>query len=197
MNITKVEFVRSAVSKKDFPNDTAKRIVFAGKSNVGKSSTMNSLFQRKNFVKVSSSPGKTVHVNLFRVDGKYWFIDLPGYGYSKTSQAEKERFSGLIESFFQNDLEHIARLYLVVDARHKPTELDIGMVEWVRSFGVSMTVLANKTDKLKPKEIEGNMTLIRETLGLNEDDRLIPFSAEKNTNRLEVIKDIERALGEI
>lgn len=196
MNITKVEFIRSAVSEKGFPNDTAKRIVFAGKSNVGKSSTMNSLFQRKNFARVSSVPGKTVHVNLFKVEDKYWFIDLPGYGYSKTSQAEKERFSGLIERFFQRDLEHIARLYLIVDARHKPTELDVGMVEWVRSFGVPMTVLANKTDKLKAKEIEANLKLIAETLALGENDHLIPFSAEKNTNRLEVIKDIERALGE-
>ena len=197
MNITNTVFVRSAVKQKDFPNDTAKRIVFAGKSNVGKSSTMNSLFNRKNFARVSSVPGKTINVNLFKVDVKYWFIDLPGYGYSKTSQAEKERFSALIEQFFQQDLEHIARLYLIVDSRHKPTQLDKDMVTWVRSFGVPMTVVANKVDKLKKKELEENIPMIWNELGLIEgEDHIIPFSADKNTNRLELIKDIENALGE-
>ena len=140
-------------------------------------------------------PGKTVFVNLFKVEDKYWFIDLPGYGYSKTSKAEKDRFSKLIEEFLNRDLQHIARFYLIVDARHKPTQLDVDMVNWVRAYGIPMTIIANKIDKLKEKEIKENMEVIKETLLLG-DDSLIPFSADKGTNRLDVIKDIENALGE-
>lgn len=194
MNINNAAFIRSAADEKGFPHDTAKRVVFAGKSNVGKSSTMNSIFQRKNFARVSSVPGKTIYVNLFKVEDKYWFIDLPGYGYSKTSKEEKDRFSKLIEDFLSRDLDKIARFYLIVDSRHKPTEQDIQMVGWIRTYDLPLTVIANKTDKLKARELEENMELIKATLALNDKDRIIAFSAEKHTNRTEIIKDIERAL---
>ena len=194
MDITKAVFVRSAASERDFPRDSGKRIIFAGKSNVGKSSTINRIFQKKNFAKVSASPGKTIYVNLFRLEDKYWFVDLPGYGYAKTSKAEKERFSKLIESFLSYDNDKIARFYLIDDSRHRPTQLDVQMMEWIRAYGLPFTVIANKTDKLKPREIEENAALIRETLGLEENERLLMFSAEKGTGRLDIIKDIETAL---
>lgn len=177
-----------------YPTDGRPEIAFAGKSNVGKSSTINRIFQKKNFAKVSASPGKTIYVNLFRLEDKYWFVDLPGYGYAKTSKAEKERFSKLIESFLSYDNDKIARFYLIVDSRHRPTQLDVQMMEWIRAYGLPFTVIANKTDKLKPREIEENAALIRETLGLEENERLLMFSAEKGTGRLDIIKDIETAL---
>ena len=176
------------------PENQVPEIAFAGKSNVGKSSTINRIFQKKNFAKVSASPGKTIYVNLFRLEDKYWFVDLPGYGYAKTSKAEKERFSKLIESFLSCDNDKIARFYLIVDSRHRPTQLDVQMMEWIRAYGLPFTVIANKTDKLKPREIEENAALIRETLGLEENERLLMFSAEKGTGRLDIIKDIETAL---
>ena len=194
MNIHSAVFVRSAADEKGFPNDSSKRVVFAGRSNVGKSSTINSIFNRKNFARVSAMPGKTVFVNLFRVEDKYWFVDLPGYGYSKTSKAERDRFSQLIEQFFQRDLDKISRFYLIIDARHEPTVLDVQMVEWVRQFDLPLTVISNKTDKLKPRQIEESLAQARLTLQLTEADHLIAFSAEKHTNRNEVIKDIEQAL---
>lgn len=196
MKINNAEFVRSAADKSGFPNNSDKRVVFAGRSNVGKSSTLNSIFQKKNFARVSAQPGKTVFVNLFLVEKKYWFVDLPGYGYAKTSKAERERFSVLIEEFFSADLDKIARFYLIVDARHKPTEQDINMIGWVRTYALPLTVIANKTDKLKPREIEENLALIRSTLGLTERDTLLPFSAEKHTGREQVVRDILDALGE-
>ncbi len=183
MLFEKTEFIRSAAGEEGFPSDDRPRVVFVGRSNVGKSSTINALLGKRGFARVSSSPGKTVFVNLFLVDNTMWVVDLPGYGYSKTSKKERARYSALIEEYLMSDCNNINRMYIIVDARHKPTGDDKMMVEWVRAYGVPMTIIANKIDKLKAREVEPNLRLIRETLLLGEDDRLIPFSAEKNTNR--------------
>lgn len=196
MDFKNTEFVRSAAKPGDFPRDGQRRVVFVGRSNVGKSSTLNRVVGKKGFARVSSVPGKTVFVNLFRVEGKYWLVDLPGYGYSKTSQAERERYSKLIEQYFAADREQIARIYMIVDARHKPTADDITMAEWVRYYDKPLTVVANKLDKLKKSEIEPNLARIRETLALTGDETLIPFSAEKGTNRELLCADIQNALEE-
>lgn len=194
MNFNKAEFIRSAASAKDFPKDQTPRILFAGRSNVGKSSTINTLLQRKNFARVSASPGKTVFVNLFRIDDSLWFVDLPGYGYAKVSQREKERFSQLIEEYMNADRENVGRAYLIVDARHKPTADDVMMAQWFRAYQVPMAVIANKCDKLKKSEFEPNMDRIRQVLELTEEEPLLPFSAEKATGREEVRRDILRVL---
>ena len=197
MNFQNTVFIRSAASIRDFPRDQMPRVVFAGRSNVGKSSTINRIVGKKGFARVSSVPGKTVFVNLFQVDGKGWLVDLPGYGYSKTSQQERTRYSKLIEDYFAADLEQITHIYMIVDARHKPTADDVTMVQWVRQVGRPLTVVANKLDKLKKSEIEQNLARIRETLSLTEADVLIPFSAEKGTN-CELLKaDIQNAIEEI
>lgn len=196
MDFKNTEFVRSAAKPGDFPRDRQRRVVFVGRSNVGKSSTLNRVVGKKGFARVSSVPGKTVFVNLFRVEGKYWLVDLPGYGYSKTSQAERERYSKLIEQYFEADREQIARIYMIVDARHKPTADDVTMAQWVRYYDKPLTVVANKLDKLKKSEIEPNLARIRETLALTQDELLIPFSAEKGTNRELLCADIQNALEE-
>lgn len=190
------EFIRSAADETAFPSDRRKRIVFVGRSNVGKSSTINSILGKKGFARVSTKPGKTVFVNLFDLDQKLWIVDLPGYGYSKTSKDERERYSRLIEAYFQQDRENIARIYIIVDARHKPTADDVTMVEWVRAYAVPMTVIANKLDKLKKSEVEPSLLRIRETLSLDEATKLIAFSAEKHTNREQIFQDIEEASKE-
>ena len=182
MDFRKTVFVKSAAKASDFPRDRIPRVVFVGRSNVGKSSTINAVVGKKGFAGVSSVPGKTVFVNLFKVDEKGWLIDLPGYGYSKTSKEERDRYSRLIEDYFAADQENISRIYMIVDARHKPTADDVTMVQWVRHYGCPLTVVANKLDKLKKSEVEPNLARIRETLMLSEEDVLIPFSAEKGTN---------------
>ncbi len=196
MDFRKTVFVKSAAQFKDFPKDDRPRVVFVGRSNVGKSSTINQVVGKKGFARVSSVPGKTVFVNLFMVDERGWLIDLPGYGYSKTSKEERERYSRLIEEYFAADQENITRIYMIVDARHKPTADDVTMVQWVRHYGCPLTVVANKLDKLKKSEIEPNLNRIRETLLLTEEDVLIPFSAEKGTNCDLLKADIQNAIEE-
>ena len=182
MNLQKVEFVKSAAQPNGFPADTLPQIAFAGKSNVGKSSVLNCVLQRKNFARVGQTPGKTVHINFFRVDDKAYFVDLPGYGYAKVSASEKERWGKLTESYFASP-DAITLGVMIVDARHKPTQLDCVMAELFRSTGQPFLVVANKLDKLKRSEIEPNLALIRETLDLGPDDVLVPFSAEKGEGK--------------
>ena len=189
-------FIRSAADESAFPQDGRKRVVFVGRSNVGKSSTINALLGKKGFARVSAKPGTPVFINLFDLDEKMWVIDLPGYGYSKTSKAERERYSMLIEEYFQKDYQNISRIYMIVDARHKPTADDVSMAEWVRHYGCPLTVVANKLDKLKKSEIEPNLNRIRETLLLSEEDVLIPFSAEKGTNCDLLKANIQKAIEE-
>ncbi|MBQ1271506.1 MAG: YihA family ribosome biogenesis GTP-binding protein [Clostridia bacterium] len=190
MNLNKTVFVRSAASAKDFPSDAQKRFVFVGRSNVGKSSTINSIVGKKGFAKVSSMPGKTVYVNLFNVEDKAWIIDLPGYGYSKTSKTERDRYSKLIDDYFARDMANISRIYVILDIRHKPTADDQMMVEWIRAYDLPMTIVANKLDKLKKSQVEPAIALIRETLQLDESVKLIPYSAEKNEGRDVLISDM-------
>lgn len=182
LNVNRAEFVKSAASPQQFIRSSMPSVVFAGKSNVGKSSVINRLLNRKNFARVGASPGKTVHVNYFRVDDKLYFVDLPGYGYAKVSQSERERWGKLMEDFFaQPGLIDLG--VMIVDARHKPTADDVTMAQWFKSSGCSMVVVANKLDKLKKSEIEPNLELIRRTLELPEEIILIPFSAEKGQGR--------------
>ncbi len=188
-NLNKAEFVKSAAAPEQFVQSGMPRIAFAGKSNVGKSSVINRLLNRKNFARVGAEPGKTVHVNYFLLDGRAYFIDLPGYGFAKVSRTEKERWARLMESFFAGkDLYDLG--VMIVDARHKPTADDVTMAAYFKSSGVDFVVVANKLDKLKKSEIEPNLLLIRETLGLDENVRLIPFSAENGQGREELLQVI-------
>ena len=181
-NVNRAEFIRSAASPKQFIRTSLPAVVFAGKSNVGKSSVINRLLNRNNFARVGASPGKTVHVNYFLIDEKVYLVDLPGYGYAKVSQAERDRWGKLMEDFFAaEDLFDLG--ILIVDARHKPTADDVTMAEWFKQSGRRFVVVANKLDKLKKSEIEPNLSLIRQTLELPESVVLIPFSAEKGKGR--------------
>ena len=188
-NLNRVEFVKSAAASEQFIQSPMPRIAFAGKSNVGKSSVINRLLHRKNFARVGAEPGKTVHVNYFLIDGRAYFIDLPGYGFAKVSRSEKERWSRLMECFFTGkDLYDLG--VMIVDARHKPTADDVTMAEFFKSRGTEFLIVANKLDKVKKSEIEGNLHIIRETLSLDESVRLIPFSAESGAGREELLAAI-------
>lgn len=189
LNINKAEFIKSAAAPSGFIRDALPNIVFSGKSNVGKSSVINRLLNRKNFARVGQSPGKTVHVNYFLIDKKVYFVDLPGYGYAKVSKAERERWGKLMEQFFAVD-GLIDLGVMIVDSRHKPTADDVTMAEWVKSTGCPLVVVANKADKLKKSEIEPNLELIRLTLGLDNSTPLILFSAEKGSGREALMSQI-------
>ena len=166
LNVNKAEFIKSAASTQQFIRSSIPAIAFAG---------------------------KTIHVNYFFIDGKLYFVDLPGYGYAKVSQSEKERWGKLMESFFaEPDLMDLG--VMIVDARHKPTADDVTMAEWFKSSGCPMVVVANKLDKLKKSEIEPNMALIRETLTLPDEVPLIPFSAEKGQGRELLLAEIMKVL---
>ena len=189
LNVNKAEFIRSAASPKQFIQSSIPSVVFAGKSNVGKSSVINRMLNRKNFARVGASPGKTIHVNYFLIDQKIYFVDLPGYGYAKVSQAERDRWGRLMEDFFATP-GLIDLGVMIVDARHKPTADDVTMAEWFKHSGCRLVVVANKLDKLKKSEIEPNMQQIRETLALPEQVLLIPFSAEKGQGRELLLTEI-------
>ncbi|MCD7770113.1 MAG: ribosome biogenesis GTP-binding protein YihA/YsxC [Oscillospiraceae bacterium] len=186
MRFEPAEFVKSAGDKKGFIHDGRPCVVFSGKSNVGKSSVINCLLNRKNLARVGSAPGKTTNVNYFLVADAVWFVDLPGYGYAKVPQTEKDRWSRLMEDFF-SEPENITLGIQIVDGRHKPTALDCMMNGLFESCGCPRVVVANKWDKLKKSEMEPNLALIRETLALEEDIMLLPFSAEKRTGRQELL----------
>ena len=185
MKLHKAEFIRSAAHKKDFIHDGRPQITLAGRSNVGKSSVINRLLDRKNFARVGNAPGKTSHVNYFLIDQKLYFVDLPGYGYAKVSKAEKARWASLMEDYFSDGQITIG--LLIVDARHKPTADDQIMAQWFQEMECPFLVVANKIDKLKKSEVEGNLARIRETLRLTEREQLIPFSAEKGTGKQELL----------
>ena len=188
MNLHNVEFLISAANPKDFPSNRLPEIAFAGKSNVGKSSVINRILQRKNFARVGEKPGKTVHVNYFTIDKTCYFVDLPGYGYAKVSQKEKDRWGKLMEDYFA--AQRIDLGILIVDSRHPPTNNDITMANWFLDSGCPFVVVANKLDKLKKSEIEPNLQTIRNDLDLSEECPIIPFSAEKGTGRDELLKII-------
>jgi len=189
MNYHNAKFIKSAAAPSDFISDGLPQVVFAGKSNVGKSSVINRLLNRKNFARVGATPGKTVHVDYFLIDGQIYFTDLPGYGYARVSAAEKQRWGKLMEAFFARP-DAISLGVLIVDARHKPTQDDVLMAGWFLATGRPMIVAANKCDKLSASEKAACTDLISETLTLPAEIPVLLFSAEKGTNREALLKEI-------
>ena len=190
LNLNNAEFIKSAADPSGFLRAELPCIVFAGKSNVGKSSVINRVLNRRNFARVGAHPGKTIHVNYFLIDRRAYFVDLPGYGYASVSRSERERWGRLMERFF-DEPERITLGVMIVDSRHKPTADDETMAAWFHST----VVVANKCDKLKKSEIEPNLQRIRETLALRDETVLIPFSAEKGTGREQLLAEILKAVS--
>lgn len=193
MNFHNVEFLISAASTKDFPQNRLPEIAFAGKSNVGKSSVINRILNRKNFARVGEKPGKTIHVNYFTIDKCCYFVDLPGYGYAKVSQKEKERWGKLMEDYFAANRIDLG--VLIVDHRHAPTNNDITMARWFIDSGCPFVVVANKLDKVKKSQIQATLDTIREDLELPDGTQIISFSAEKGNGKDELVKRILYAVN--
>ena len=195
MEFVDAKLTATAVKYEQYPPTDLPEIALVGRSNVGKSSLINCLANRKNMARTSSTPGKTATINFYDFGGKFRIVDLPGYGYAKVSQKEREKWAGMIENYLSRR-ENLALVIQLVDARHKPTIDDKTMFDWIKTYNYEPFVVATKLDKLKKSQVEGNLTTIYEELQLNEESVLIPFSAESRVGREEVLELIEYALTE-
>lgn len=189
MRIKKSEFVTSAVKRNQYPVDDRVEIAFVGRSNVGKSSLINSLTNRKKLAKVSQTPGKTRLVNFFLINDDFYLVDLPGYGYAKVSKQEKDSWGKTVETYL-NGREQLKRVVLLVDSRHKPTNDDITMHEWIKHFGYDVMIVATKSDKLTRNDLKKSEKLIKETLKLSGNDNLYFFSSLNKDGKDELIDNL-------
>lgn len=192
MNYNKAEFEKSYGISSQLPPSDITEIAFAGRSNVGKSSLLNKLFNRKSLARVSSVPGKTITINFFDVDG-YKFVDLPGYGYAKLSKSERDRFGELMEGYFQSG-RNIKLVVQLVDMRHKPSQDDFGMIEFMKQMNIPFIVVCTKADKLKVKEFKKREQKIKEELSMVDSDLIIPFSSQNGLGLDKIKMLIEKSL---
>lgn len=193
MNYNKAEFERAFGISGQLPPSEVPEIAFAGRSNVGKSSLLNKLFNRKSLARVSSVPGKTITINFYDVDG-YKFVDLPGYGYAKLSKSERDRFGELMEGYFQSG-RNIKLVVQLVDMRHKPSQDDFGMIDFMQQMDIPFIVVCTKADKLKVKEFKKREKEIKEELSMVEENLIIPFSSQSGLGLDTVKMLIEKSLG--
>lgn len=185
MQVTKAEYVKSCVSAEHYPTDGLPEMIFAGRSNVGKSSFINSLTNRKHLARVSSRPGKTQTLNFYNINDMMYLVDVPGYGYAKVNRTLKESFGRMIEEYLVEREELILGV-LLVDYRHKPTEEDIAMYQLYKYYDIPSVVIGTKKDKVNRSQYKKQEKLIKETLGFNEDDVFVSYSSETHDGREEV-----------
>ena len=178
MNLHNSKFEISAVGPKQYPNNNLPEIVLAGKSNVGKSSFINTLLNRKNLARTSSEPGKTRQINFYNIDSTFYFVDLPGYGYSKMSHQEQEKVGKFIEEYLFSRKE-IELIVQIIDIRHKPTENDILMLNFIKSTGIPYIIIANKADKIAITKVDSYIEDLKKDLNINLDNIIFPFSSER------------------
>lgn len=186
LNLNNVELIISAVSKKQYPEHIKPEIAVCGRSNVGKSSFINSLLNRKNYARVSSKPGKTRTINFFDIDNKLVLVDIPGYGYAKVSKSEKEKLYDMIVDYLINS-KNMNFIFHLVDSRHKPSEDDIMMNEFLNYYNIPFVIVLTKTDKISRNELSKNIKLIKNIFDLENNIEIIPFSSMKKTNLDKII----------
>lgn len=177
------------------PENTLPEFAFAGRSNVGKSSLINVLMNRKSYARTSAQPGKTQTINFYNIDGKLYFVDLPGYGYAKVSMQAREKWGKMIERYLKKSRQ-LKKIFLLVDIRHKPSANDVQMYEWIVYQGFQPVVVATKLDKINRSQTAKQQKQIRETLGMPAGTVLIPFSAETRQGRDELWELMEQDLAE-
>jgi len=189
MKIKKAELVSVAVKKEQYPSDDMPEIAFAGRSNVGKSSLLNLLVNIRNLARVSGSPGKTRTINFYEVNDRFRIVDLPGYGYAKVSKSISENWGDMIESYLRNRTGLIKVIQLV-DIRHAPSSQDVQMYNYLKHYNLSGIVIATKADKVSRNELSKCVSVIRKTLEMSADDKVIPISALKRTGYEELLMEI-------
>lgn len=178
MVIRDARFEVSAVGEKQYPNNDIPEVVLVGKSNVGKSSFINTMLNRKNLARTSSEPGKTRQINFYNIDDKLYFVDLPGYGFSKMSKQEQVKVGGFIEHYLSTR-KQIALIVFLIDIRHSPTENDVMMYDFIINTGFPCLILANKADKIAPTKVDATVKKLQNELNPLKDLKFLPFSSEK------------------
>ncbi|MCR5349636.1 MAG: ribosome biogenesis GTP-binding protein YihA/YsxC [Acholeplasmatales bacterium] len=187
MEIKSAEFLKSAVDENSWPQDYYSEFMFCGRSNVGKSSFINMLVNRKNLARTSSNPGKTQTLNFFFINEQFYFVDVPGYGFARVAKSVKATFGKMIEKYVKNR-ENLKMVFLLVDFRHKPTEDDKLMYEFLKYYNLNVTIIATKADKVKNSERAKCKETIKQTLGLDPTDRFIVTSSEKREGLPQILK---------
>ena len=195
MNLHNAEFIRSVTAVADCPRDGLPQIAFAGKSNVGKSSVINKLLLRKNFARVGEAPGKTTHINFFRIDNKIYLVDLPGYGYAKANQEVKAQWGKMIERYLHSS-KQLKAVFLLIDIRHDPSANDKQMYQWMRHYGFDPIIIATKLDKINRSQIQKQLKAIRVGLEAQKDTIIIPYSSLSKQGREEIYDLLDSILSE-
>jgi GTP-binding protein len=190
VNLETVCGITSTLPDNQFPE-----FAFAGKSNVGKSSLINGLMNRKNYARTSQEPGKTQTINYYNINGEFYLVDLPGYGYAKVSEKTKEQWGKMVERYLHTSRQ-LRRVFLLIDIRHDPSANDVQMYKWIVHQGFQPVIIATKADKIKPSQIEKHLSMLRAGLGIPEDIRIYPYSALKKTGRDEIYELMDSILAE-
>ena len=195
MEIKKAEFVTSAVKNDQLPTDNKVEFMFCGRSNVGKSSFINMLCNRKSLARTSASPGKTQTINFYNINKELYFVDLPGYGYAKVSQEIRAKWGKMIEKYLHTS-DKLKVVFLLIDIRHAPGENDVTMYDWIIANGYKPVIIATKLDKLKRSQVAKNLKIIKEKLNVEKDTVIIPFSAVSKQGREEIWDFIQKSIAD-
>ena len=194
MKIRSTEIKMSATKRHQYPAEGLPEIALVGRSNVGKSSCVNALLNRRNFARTSQTPGKTRTINFYLINNEFYFVDLPGYGYAKVAKSEKDKWGNIMETYL-GDREELCAIFLLVDIRHEPTNDDVMMYEWIKHFGYECVVIATKADKIATTKREKHKKLITDTLKLKEEDNIFLFSSETTLGKEPVLKYLDELLN--
>ncbi|MBQ9518740.1 MAG: YihA family ribosome biogenesis GTP-binding protein [Firmicutes bacterium] len=194
MNVNNVSLEAVAVKKEQYPSAGMPEVAFAGKSNVGKSSLINCMINRKALARTSQNPGKTRTINFYNVEDKLYFVDLPGYGYAKAPKSEQQKWGKMIEGYLLKR-EELKAIILLVDIRHEPGENDRMMYDWLKHYGHNIIIVATKSDKLKRSQIDKHKKMLKTAFNMEKDDILLPFSSETKNGKDELWEIIENVCG--
>lgn len=194
MKISNVEFITSAVRKSQYPEEKYSEFLLVGRSNVGKSSFINTIMNRKNLARISSIPGKTQTLNFYLINNSFYLVDVPGYGFARVSQKLKNKFGLMIEDYLK-ERNNLKMVFMLVDFRHKPTEDDILMYNYLKYYNIPVTIIATKSDKISKNNYDKNIKIIKDTLNLTEETKVVLFSSLKKTGKNETYEIIEEVLN--
>ena len=189
MKINEVELIISAVRESQYPEDNKPEFLLIGRSNVGKSSFINTIINRKNYARTSSTPGKTETLNFYKINNDFYLVDAPGYGFAKVRNSLKKKFGLIIENYLKSR-NNLKKVFLLIDLRHKPTSDDILMYEYLKYYNIPVTIICTKADKISKNSIEKNKDIIIKELNLHEEDKIILFSNITKIGKNEVYEEI-------
>ncbi|MDY5057897.1 MAG: ribosome biogenesis GTP-binding protein YihA/YsxC [Bacilli bacterium] len=194
MKINTIELIISAVRESQYPTDNKEEFLLVGRSNVGKSSFINTIINRKNYARTSSTPGKTQTLNFYKINDSFYLVDAPGYGFAKVRNSLKKKFGLIMESYLKSR-ENLKMVFLLVDFRHKPTSDDIMMYDYLKYYNVPVTIICTKVDKVSKNNHAKNKNIIQKELNLPDDKNIILFSSVTKIGKNEVYEEIEKHLS--